>query len=104
MATFLVLYDAPADPAAFDRHYREVHVPLALALPGLRRFTISHDVRGLGSEPCHLVARLEWDSVAQMHAALASPEGRAAGADLANLPATVRSMTFDTEELVRPAS
>ena len=34
---FLALYETPADPEAFDRHYREVHIPLGRRLPGLRR-------------------------------------------------------------------
>jgi uncharacterized protein (TIGR02118 family) len=38
MVRFLVLYDQPEDPEAFDRHYREVHIPLAKKLPGLRRY------------------------------------------------------------------
>ncbi len=28
MVRFLVLYDTPPDPEEFDRHYREVHIPL----------------------------------------------------------------------------
>jgi uncharacterized protein (TIGR02118 family) len=38
---FLALYDTPADPEAFDRYYREVHIPLAKQLPGLRKYTVS---------------------------------------------------------------
>ncbi|MGO9781118.1 MAG: EthD family reductase [Streptosporangiaceae bacterium] len=36
-ARFLALYETPADPEAFDRHYREIHIPLECRLPGLRR-------------------------------------------------------------------
>ena len=39
-ARFLALYAAPADPEAFDRPYREVHIPLGRRLPGLRRCTV----------------------------------------------------------------
>lgn len=28
MIRFLAAYDIPDDPEAFDRHYREVHIPL----------------------------------------------------------------------------
>jgi uncharacterized protein (TIGR02118 family) len=38
---FLVLDDEPADAADVDRHYPQVHVPLANSLPGLRRDTVS---------------------------------------------------------------
>ncbi len=34
---FLALYETPAAPEAFDRHYREVHIPLGRRLPGLRQ-------------------------------------------------------------------
>ena len=43
MVRFLAMYDKPDDPEAFDRHYREVHIPLAAKLPGLRRYTISRN-------------------------------------------------------------
>jgi uncharacterized protein (TIGR02118 family) len=33
-ARFLALYDAPADPEVFDRHYHEIHIPLIRRLPG----------------------------------------------------------------------
>jgi len=33
-ARFLALYETPADPETFDRHYREVHIPLIRHLPG----------------------------------------------------------------------
>jgi uncharacterized protein (TIGR02118 family) len=36
-ARFLAVYETPADPNAFDRHYRVVHIPTAQRLPGLRR-------------------------------------------------------------------
>src|ERR1035438_5248185 len=37
MAQVLVLYNTPAEPAAFDRYYHEKHIPLARKIPGLRR-------------------------------------------------------------------
>jgi hypothetical protein len=43
-ARFLALYETPADPEAFDRHYREIRIPLGCRLPGLRRYAVSRDV------------------------------------------------------------
>jgi uncharacterized protein (TIGR02118 family) len=40
LARFVVLYDTPSDIEAFERHYREVHIPLAKQLPSLRRYTV----------------------------------------------------------------
>lgn len=36
-----VLYNHPENPEAFDRHYREVHAPLAAKAPGLKSYTMS---------------------------------------------------------------
>ncbi|WP_218600447.1 EthD family reductase, partial [Pseudonocardia oceani] len=36
------LYNHPEDPAAFDKHYTEVHAEIAKKIPGVLRYTISH--------------------------------------------------------------
>jgi uncharacterized protein (TIGR02118 family) len=33
MARFVVMYDTPSDLAAFERHYNDVHIPLAKQYP-----------------------------------------------------------------------
>lgn len=81
----VVSYGQPADPAAFDAHYRETHAPLALQQPGLVRLTYGHATSLDPAQPApYLVAELDFDSEEAMGASLASPEGRAAGKDLAN--------------------
>jgi uncharacterized protein (TIGR02118 family) len=98
MAQILVLYNPPADPAAFDAYYFATHVPLARKIPGLRsmRFNATPPFAIVGSAP-HLVAELEFDSMADIQAALASPEGQATAGDLANFAhAGVTVLAFDT--------
>jgi uncharacterized protein (TIGR02118 family) len=99
-ARFLAAYETPADPGAFDRHYREVHIPLLRRLPGLRRFTVSRDVTALHGEPYHLIAELDWDTMDDLRAAFASPEGQATATDAARLQqlAPVRRMIFTAGE------
>ncbi|WP_190159632.1 EthD family reductase [Streptomyces litmocidini] len=102
-ARFVALYETPADSAAFDRRYHDVHLPLARRLPGLRRYTISRDpIAVRGGAPYYLVAELEWDTMDELHAAFASPEGHAAAADAAHLQelAPVRSMILTVGESV----
>lgn len=84
MYQLTVLYHHPDDAAAFDKHYDEVHIPLASKMPGLRRYTVSRPVPGPdGSKPAyHLVAVLEWDDEAAFGAAITSAEGAAATADV----------------------
>lgn len=86
MATLLVQYKTPADPAAFDRYYAETHAPLAKKIPGLRSYRISKGAVATpaGASNIHLVATLTFDSLAGLQAGLSSPEGAAAAGDLPN--------------------
>lgn len=85
MAHVLVIYNAPADPAAFDRYYEETHTPLARKIPGLRSLVISKGtVQALAGTAPYLVASLAFDSMADLNAGLASPEGKATADDLPN--------------------
>jgi len=83
-----IQYALPADAAGFDAHYRDVHVPLASKLPGLRRFTVSHPrALGTGDAP-YLVAELWFDDAEAMKAALKSAEMAATGADAEHMRTT----------------
>jgi uncharacterized protein (TIGR02118 family) len=85
MAQILVLYNTPADPAEFDRYYHERHISLAKTIPGLRSYLISSGpVQALAGTAPYLVATLTFDSMADINAALTSPEGQATAADLSN--------------------
>jgi len=99
-ARFLALYKTPADPETFERHYRQVHIPLPRQLPRLRRYTVSRDVTALHGASYYLITELERDTMDELRAAFASPEGRATAADAAHLQelAPVRRMIFTAEE------
>ena len=101
-ARFLALYERPADPAEFDRHYREIHIPLASRLPGLRRYAIGRDIAAIrGGAPYYLVAELDWATTDDLRAAFASAAGCATAADAARLQelAEVRSMILTMDDL-----
>jgi uncharacterized protein (TIGR02118 family) len=81
----VVSYGQPADPEAFDAYYRETHTALALQQPGLVRVSVGHPRSLDPDQPApYLVAELDFDSEQVMDESLSSPEGRAAGKDLAN--------------------
>ena len=86
MAKLYAIYQQPADPAAFDTYYYGTHVPLAKKIPGLRGYEVTRgDVMGMaGKHAVYLIATLSFDSMAAIAEAMASPEGRATAADLAN--------------------
>jgi uncharacterized protein (TIGR02118 family) len=100
MIRFIVLYDPPADADAFDRHYREVHIPLVRKLPGLIGYTISKGMIPVqGNRPCHLVAELDFPDMTALQGAFGSPAGQAAAADVAEMAGEgVHSMIFEVEE------
>lgn len=84
MAQLVVMYRTPTDPAAFDAHYFGKHVPIAKSIPGLRNYDVSQGpvTTPAGPAAYHLVAVLEFDDLAAIHDAFASPEGQAAVADV----------------------
>jgi len=85
MHVLTVCYGHPADPAAFDSYYASTHRPLAEKIPGLASFTARHCDSLDGSQPpYYLLAELSFASREALNAGLASPEGHAAAADVAN--------------------
>jgi uncharacterized protein (TIGR02118 family) len=84
MVKFVVLYGQPEDPAAFDEHYANKHIPLVEKIPGLRRFEAGK-VLGTpdgSAPPFYHLAELWFDDGAALESSFGSPEGRAAGADV----------------------
>ena len=101
MAKVVVTYGIPSDIQNFDRHYKEIHIPLALKLPGLKKFETSEGpvVTPAGPSPVHLVAILHFEDMASLEAGLASPEGQAAAADAQTIMAPGSGMLiFDSRE------
>ncbi len=100
MAKILVLYNQPADPAAFDRHYSDTHAPLAHKIPGLKSFVMNAGTPALmaGTQAPHLIVELTFDTMADLQSGMASAEGQATAADLANFAgAGVTILAFETK-------
>ncbi len=86
MIRLLVLYRHPEDPAAFDRYYHEIHIPLARKMKGLKKWTIGK-VQGTPdgkASDYYYVADLYADSREELEAILETPEGKAAVEDVPN--------------------
>jgi uncharacterized protein (TIGR02118 family) len=83
MAKMVVIFKTPSNPAAFDKHYFDVHAPLAKRLPGLRRYETSTGPVELypPGNPPYLVTTLYFDSLADIHSAFATEVGKACAAD-----------------------
>jgi uncharacterized protein (TIGR02118 family) len=84
MVRLLVLYGHPKDPAAFDRYYDQIHIPLARRMRGFRKWTIGKVLGTPDGKPpdYYYIADLYADSRAQIEAILETPEGKAAVEDV----------------------
>jgi uncharacterized protein (TIGR02118 family) len=85
MHRLLVLYPPPTDPDHFRSYYEATHLKLVEKLPGLLGFRYGFDVAaGEGDSPYFCIFEGDFDDAAAMDAALESPPGQAALADIPN--------------------
>jgi uncharacterized protein (TIGR02118 family) len=97
--------------AQFVKHWVEVHAPLALAVPGLRRYVQSHIVEER-TRPDIPTTEVEVDGIAElwyddrdvMARAHASPEAKALFADGALFIGRIKTYTVDEKVIVPPPS
>ena len=106
MIRLTVLYGHPDDAAKFDRYYREVHIPLARKMRGLRGWTIGKcQSTQPGERPdYYMMVGLYADDRAEMESILGSPEGQATIADVANFATGGATFLYDDEEVLIPYS
>lgn len=86
----------------FRQHMQEVHGPLAMNLPGLRKYLqnfVCHDPK---RKPpgWDAVIELYFDDWPSMEAAWASPQGAASDADLATLADLTRTVWSVVDEVM----
>jgi uncharacterized protein (TIGR02118 family) len=91
----VALYKKPADVNAFERHYREIHAPLARKMPGLKRMEVCRFTGSPGGEAkFYLMAEMYFEDMGALKAALGSPEGKAAGKDVMSFAGDLIHMMF----------
>jgi uncharacterized protein (TIGR02118 family) len=90
MIKLIALFRSSSEPAEFDKHYFEVHIPLVRKYPGLRKLEVTR-VTGapIGEAKFHLMAEMYFDTKDAMDAALASTEGKAVTRDIMSFAADV---------------
>jgi len=104
MARMIAIYKTPENKDAFDKHYFEVHIPLAKKLPGLRKYDVSKSpiISTTGDLDTYLIGTLHFDSLDAIKTAFASPQGKACVADRKILVADddkIQIYLFDTEDV-----
>lgn len=87
MVKFIAFYKTPQDKEAFEKHYFGVHMPLCQALPGLQKAEVSRLSAAApgGEAPYYLMTELYFNSMDEMNAAWATPEGKAVFKDTRNI-------------------
>ncbi|MEK7710987.1 MAG: EthD family reductase [Planctomycetota bacterium] len=91
----VALYKKPADIAAFEKHYKEIHAPLAKKMPGLQKLEVAHMTGSPGGEPkFYMMAELYFDTGDALKTALSSPEGKAAAKDVMGFAGDLIHMMF----------
>jgi uncharacterized protein (TIGR02118 family) len=86
-AKLIGLFGQPDDPDEWDRHYSEVHLPLAAKVPGLTAQRAARVLAAADGSPApyRVVGELVFDDLPALHAGLESPEGQDAAADYARM-------------------
>ena len=84
LKAYVIVHRRPdLDWATFARHWRDIHAPLVLRLPGLRYFAQLPTPSAFfgGEAPCDGLTEIWFDDAAALRAAFDSPEGAAVLAD-----------------------
>jgi uncharacterized protein (TIGR02118 family) len=106
MYRLTVLYGHPANPDEFLRYYREVHLPIAKSMHGFSGWTIGlcEPVAPGEKPPYFMIVGLYADTREAIETILASPEGKASIADVANFATGGATFFFDREEVLIPVA
>ena len=102
MAKMTVIYKTPKDIDFFQRHYFDVHVPLAKQLPGLIKYEINDGpiVSPTGHSDTYRIANLYFDTIETMMNAFRSEIGQQCAADRKILAGNedVQIYLYDTKD------
>src|SRR5947207_12325544 len=82
MAKMTAIYKTPKDQEAFERHYFDVHIPLAKQLPGLIKYEISDAaIASTTGHSAYRIANLYFESLEAMMNAFRSEIGQKCAVD-----------------------
>jgi uncharacterized protein (TIGR02118 family) len=99
MIKLVALYKRPENVEEFDRHYREVHAPLMLKVPGLEHMEVTRNIKAFRGEPeYYLITEMYFRDQTAFDAAMTSEENRAAGKDLMSFARDVVTLVYGEVE------
>lgn len=82
VAKLIVLYSDIKDPEKFDEHYRNVHIPMARKIPGVRKIVVSKVKRvAVGKGNFYQVVEVYFENMESLVQAAESAEAKDATKD-----------------------
>ena len=95
MVKLVALYEKPADVAAFEEHYSNVHLFLMEKVPGIVKTELTRFFAGpQGEPPYYMMFEAYFADRNSLNAALQSPASRAADKDLMSFAKDVVTVMF----------
>jgi uncharacterized protein (TIGR02118 family) len=95
MVKLIALFKKPANVAAFEEHYSNVHLPLIERLPGIVKTELTRFFAGpQGEPPYYMMFEAYFSDHAALDAALRSRENRAADQDLVSFAQELVTVMF----------
>jgi uncharacterized protein (TIGR02118 family) len=106
MVRIVALHGMPADPQAYERHYRVVHLPIVQRIPGVRNIRFGRVLQAADGSPApyYLVSDVYFDDMDALENALSSPEMAEAMADVPNFASGGVTIMFGESEDITPVS
>lgn len=103
MTKMTVIYQTPKDISAFEKHYFNVHIPLAKQLPGLIKYEINDgEIQSTTGHSSFRIANLYFESLDAMKQAFISEIGQKCAVDrrvLAPDNEDVQIYFYDTKDV-----
>ncbi len=103
MVKMTVIYKTPKDVESFEKHYFEIHIPLAKQLPGLIKYELNDGqiLTTTGHSEVHRIANLYFNSMEEMMKAFQSEIGQQCADDRKFLASNeeVQIYLYNTKEV-----
>ncbi|WP_096201959.1 EthD family reductase [Bacillus sp. FJAT-45350] len=98
MLKLIALYKEPADKAAFDDHYFNVHAPLTAKIPGLRKMEVTKIVGSpMGKTDYYLQCEMYYDNMDAFKEAMKTDEAKASGKDVMSFAGDIVTLLIGEE-------
>lgn len=99
VARLIVLYTNIQDPKKFDEYYRNVHIPMAEKIPGVRKIVVSKVKRvAVGKGNYYQVVQVYFDDLESLAKASESREAKEATEDGLSLDPNVTILVAEDDE------